>query len=60
LPDLDAIYRIGADDYDRLVACEDHRGNILRAVGEIAPLAGADVVEFGAGRGGSRRCWRRA
>jgi ubiquinone/menaquinone biosynthesis C-methylase UbiE len=51
LPDLDAIYRTRADDYDRLVAREDHAGNILRAIGEVAPLAGADVVEFGAGTG---------
>jgi len=51
LPDLDAIYRTRADDYDRLVAREDHAGNIVRAIEEVMPLAGADVVEFGAGTG---------
>jgi ubiquinone/menaquinone biosynthesis C-methylase UbiE len=51
LPDLDDIYGTRAEDYDRLVAREDHEGNILRTIQGLVPLAGADVVEFGAGTG---------
>lgn len=51
MPDLDAIYRTQADTYDRLVAREDDAGNILRALEALRPLAGQDVIEFGAGTG---------
>src|SRR5262249_3024079 len=34
-----------------LVAREDYQGNILPALGRIAPLEGRDVVELGAGTG---------
>lgn len=51
MPDLDSIYRTRAEDYDRLVAREDHAGNLLWTIEGIVPLAGADVVEFGAGTG---------
>lgn len=46
-----AIYRGQADDYDLLVSREDFQGNLLPALEAITPLAGVDVVEFGAGTG---------
>lgn len=45
------IYRTQAERYDRMVAREDFRGNILAALAAICPLAGLEVVEFGAGTG---------
>ena len=49
--DFKAIYASQAEKYDQLVAREDYQGNILRALNQIRPLAGADVVELGAGTG---------
>src|SRR5262245_47490771 len=51
MPDFKTIYAQHADRYDRLVAREDYQGNLLRALGQIRPLAGIDVVELGAGTG---------
>lgn len=51
MPDYRDIYERRAADYDRLVAREDYQGNILRELGRVAPLAGADIVEMGAGTG---------
>lgn len=45
------IYRNRAEQFDRLVAREDRRGNLFAALNEICPLRGAKVVEFGAGTG---------
>lgn len=45
------IYANHADQYEALVAREDYQGNILAALQGIRPLAGLDVVEFGAGTG---------
>lgn len=45
------IYANHADQYEALVAREDYQGNILAALQQIRPLAGLDVVEFGAGTG---------
>jgi SAM-dependent methyltransferase len=45
------IYAEHAGAYEALVAREDHEGNLLAALRAIAPLAGADVVETGAGTG---------
>lgn len=45
------LYAHQADLYERLVAHEDVQGNLLPALLEICPLAGAVVVEFGAGTG---------
>jgi len=45
------IYRTRAHDYDSLVAREDYQGNLPRALAEIRPWAGLDVVELGAGTG---------
>lgn len=51
MADFHAIYRDRADDYDLLVSREDHQGNLLRTIEARVPLAGRDVVEFGAGTG---------
>lgn len=51
MPDYETIYQTRAVDYDRLVAREDYQGNIVRAIEAIRPLAGSDVIEFGAGTG---------
>ena len=51
MPDLKYIYDHQADQYQRLVECEDYEGNLLRAIQAIAPLQGLDVVETGAGTG---------
>jgi len=45
------IYANHADQYEAMVAREDFQGNILKTIAEIRPLAGLDVVEFGAGTG---------
>ncbi len=51
MPDFHEIFETRADDYDRLVACEDYQKNILPALNRIYPLEGADVVDLGAGTG---------
>ncbi|MCA9915606.1 MAG: class I SAM-dependent methyltransferase, partial [Anaerolineae bacterium] len=45
------IYAHHAAEYEALIAREDYKGNILAALQDIRPLAGLDVVEFGAGTG---------
>ncbi len=45
------IYAKHADQYEAMVAREDYQGNILKALERIRPLAGLEVVEFGAGTG---------
>jgi len=45
------IYANHADQYDRLVSCEDYQGNILRALLAIRPLDDLEVIEMGAGTG---------
>lgn len=49
--DFKKIYRTQAAEYDLLVTREDYQGNLLAALQKIHPLAGSDVVEFGAGTG---------
>ena len=49
--DYETIYRERAADYDRLVSAEDCDGNLLPAIEAVAPLAGASVLEVGAGTG---------
>jgi ubiquinone/menaquinone biosynthesis C-methylase UbiE len=51
MPDTGKIYREEAPTYERLVEREDHEGNLMRALEQIIPLDGIDVVEFGAGTG---------
>lgn len=50
-PDQRPIYVGEAERYDRLVAAEDWQGNLLPAIEGVTPLAGAEIVEFGAGTG---------
>jgi ubiquinone/menaquinone biosynthesis C-methylase UbiE len=45
------IYANHADQYEALVVREDYQGQILKTLEGIRPLAGLDVVEFGAGTG---------
>ncbi len=45
------IYANHAAEYEALIAREDYKGNILAALQDIRPLAGLEVVEFGAGTG---------
>jgi len=51
MPDFETIYREHAAEYDQLVAREDYLHSIPRALGGVRPLAGARVVEMGAGTG---------
>jgi ubiquinone/menaquinone biosynthesis C-methylase UbiE len=51
MPDLEDIYAGQSDTYDLLVSREDYQGNLPRALRQICPLEGIDVVEFGAGTG---------
>lgn len=50
-PDFHRIYRDHAAAYDELVSAEDCDGRLGPALGAIAPLAGAAVLEAGAGTG---------
>jgi ubiquinone/menaquinone biosynthesis C-methylase UbiE len=45
------IYANHAAEYEALIAREDYKGNLLAALQDIRPLAGLEVVEFGAGTG---------
>ncbi len=51
MTDYQQIYKTQSDLYDRMVACEDYEGNLLRAIREIVPVFAASVVELGAGTG---------
>lgn len=45
------IYAHDAARYERLIAREDHQGNLFAALMDIHPFDGATIVEFGAGTG---------
>lgn len=51
MPDFEEIYSQHGDVYDALVSREDYEDNLLKTLQSITPLAGIDVVEFGAGTG---------
>jgi ubiquinone/menaquinone biosynthesis C-methylase UbiE len=51
MPDHREIYRKQASEYEFLVSREDHQKNLPRALGQIRPFDGLDVVELGAGTG---------
>lgn len=51
MTDHHAIYDQEAVNYERLVSREDTQGNLLKAIQEVLPLQGIDVVETGAGTG---------
>ncbi|MCY4525895.1 MAG: methyltransferase domain-containing protein [Anaerolineaceae bacterium] len=50
-PDQRQIYDNDAARYERLVAAEDWQQRLLPAIRDVVPLAGATVVELGAGTG---------
>jgi len=45
------IYQTDADRYEALVSCEDHQGNIMKALDEIVNPDGLDILDLGAGTG---------
>lgn len=49
--DYKHIYKHSAAAYDRMVAAEDCDRNLLPAIAAVTPLAGAHVIEVGAGTG---------
>ena len=51
MPTFEEIYAHHADVYDALVSREDYQNNLFKTLENIVPLAGLDVVEFGAGTG---------
>jgi ubiquinone/menaquinone biosynthesis C-methylase UbiE len=51
MTDAREIYQFRSEDYAALVGCEDRDGNLLNAIRDVVQLAGADVVELGAGTG---------
>jgi len=51
MPTQREIYASHALEYERLVAAEDHQGNILRALRGILPLDGIEALDLGAGTG---------
>ncbi|MCE2490359.1 MAG: class I SAM-dependent methyltransferase [Anaerolineae bacterium] len=50
-PNQQQIYENDAARYKRLVAAEDWQQRLLPAISDVVPLAGAMVVELGAGTG---------
>lgn len=51
MPSQQEIYAQHADMYDRLIRCEDYQGNLPKAIEEILPTAGLDIIDLGAGTG---------
>jgi len=51
MPSEAEIYSQHADQYDRLISCEDYRHNISRTLNEILAFDGLDVLDLGAGTG---------
>lgn len=45
------VYEERAEHYDRLVSAEDHDGNLVAALRDLAPFVGARVLDVGAGTG---------
>jgi ubiquinone/menaquinone biosynthesis C-methylase UbiE len=51
LPSVRETYAGHAPEYEALVSREDHAGNILKAIRDIAPIEGRVVIDLGAGTG---------
>ena len=51
MPDSRTVYARHGNEYDDLIAREDYRGNILRALQEITSIKGRVVLDVGAGTG---------
>jgi ubiquinone/menaquinone biosynthesis C-methylase UbiE len=45
------IYQTDGDRYEALISCEDHQGNIMKALNEIVSPDGLDILDLGAGTG---------
>jgi ubiquinone/menaquinone biosynthesis C-methylase UbiE len=51
VPEQQSIYESEAEGYERLIAHEDYRGNLLKAVAGIVPLKGKTILDLGTGTG---------
>jgi ubiquinone/menaquinone biosynthesis C-methylase UbiE len=51
MTDAREMYQRQPEVYDELVRCEDYKGNLIAAIRKRVSLAGAEVVELGAGTG---------
>lgn len=51
MPSQQEVYERHADLYDRLIRCEDYQDNLPKAIEEILPTAGLDIIDLGAGTG---------
>jgi len=51
MPSEKEVYANHAVEYEALVSREDYQGNILKAIWEIIPLDGLDVLDLGSGTG---------
>jgi ubiquinone/menaquinone biosynthesis C-methylase UbiE len=51
MPTEKEVYEKHADQYERLIRCEDYQNNILPVVERLCPLTDLDIVELGAGTG---------
>jgi ubiquinone/menaquinone biosynthesis C-methylase UbiE len=51
MPDYQQIYTTQTELYEQLVSYEDYQGNLGRALRQIRPFDGLDVVELGTGTG---------
>jgi ubiquinone/menaquinone biosynthesis C-methylase UbiE len=51
MPDNKTVYAQHGNEYEALIAREDHQGNISRAIDEIVNVEGLDVFDLGAGTG---------
>ncbi len=51
MTDFKTIYAKHAVIYQHMIDYEDYQGNLLPALARLRPLAGLEVVEFGAGTG---------
>lgn len=51
MPTHKEIYEGHASEYEALVSREDYQGNILKAIEQILPTTGLDVIDLGSGTG---------
>jgi len=51
MPDSKTVYAHHGNEYEALIAREDHQGNIPRAIDEMINAYGLDVLDLGAGTG---------
>jgi ubiquinone/menaquinone biosynthesis C-methylase UbiE len=51
MPTEKEVYEQHAVQYERLIRREDYQNNLLKAIEQLCPLAGRDVIDLGAGTG---------